>query len=199
MWCVHDFTGDAALSGNPLKKQQGKGRNLPPRGGPGWNAKATALIFSALLVVATVVIYAQVAGYGFITMDDGLYVSQNGHVLAGLTAEGIRWAFSATSTGNWHPLTWISLMADSQIYGPGPTGYHVTNLMLHVANALLVFFLFQYLTVSAGRSALVAALFALHPLHVESVAWISERKDVLRAAATLTDLSNSESDHYEIL
>jgi len=171
--------GDAAVSGNLFKKQQGKGRKLPPRGGAGWNANATTLIFAALLVVATVVVYAQVAGYGFITMDDGLYVVQNDHVLAGLTAEGIRWAFRTTSTGNWHPLTWISLMADSQIYGTGPTGYHVTNVILHIANALLVFFLFQRLTHAAGRSALVAGLFAVHPLHVESVAWISERKDVL--------------------
>lgn len=167
------------MSGSAPKQQQGKRRKLPAHRGPGLNATPAALIFGALLVVATVMVYAQVAGYGFITMDDGLYVSHNHHVLAGLTAEGIRWAFTTTNTGNWHPLTWISLMADSQISGPSPAGYHVTNLILHILNALLVFFLFQKLTGSAGRSILVAALFALHPLHVESVAWISERKDVL--------------------
>jgi hypothetical protein len=114
-------------------------------------------------------------------MDDGFYVSQNNHVLAGLTTDCIPWAFGATTTGNRHSLTWISLMADSQIYGTGSAGYHVTNLILHVVNVLLAFLLFQNLTGAAGRSAFVAGLFALHPLHVESVAWISERKDVLSA------------------
>jgi tetratricopeptide (TPR) repeat protein len=166
------------MSGSAPKKQQGKRRQFPAHR-QGLNTTSAKLIFGALLLVTTVSVYAQVAGYGFITVDDGIYVSQNNHVLAGLTAEGIGWAFTTTSTGNWHPLTWISLMADSQISGPNPSGYHGTNLILHLFNALLLFFLFQKLTASAGRSFLVAALFALHPMHVESVAWISERKDVL--------------------
>jgi len=167
------------MSGSAQRNQQGKSRKPLTRRGLEINAKPATLIFGSLLVVATVMVYAQIAGYGFITVDDGLYVSRNDHVLAGLTAEGIRWAFTTTSTGNWHPLTWISLMADGRIFGSSPAGYHVTNLILHVLNVLLVLFLFQKLTGSAGRSVLVAALFALHPLHVESVAWISERKDVL--------------------
>jgi len=112
-------------------------------------------------------------------MDDGLYVVHNTHVAAGLTASGFGWAFTTTLLGNWHPLTWISLMADSQILGTGAAGYHATNVALHLLNVLLVFFLLRRLTGSNGRSALVAGLFAAHPLRVESVAWISERKDVL--------------------
>jgi tetratricopeptide (TPR) repeat protein len=173
------LTGEVEVSGSAEKKPQGKKRQPPARRMPEINAKPATLIIGVMLVVATVMVYAQAAGHDFITVDDGLYVSRNGHVLAGPTAAGIRWAFTTTSTGNWHPLTWMSLMADTWISGPSPAGYHVTNLILHVLNVLLVFLLLQKLTGSLARSAVVAALFALHPLHVESVAWISERKDVL--------------------
>jgi tetratricopeptide (TPR) repeat protein len=161
------------------QKQFAKNRKPPAPRKPSPDAGRAMLILAALLAIATLLTYAPVAGNGFITMDDGLYVTANRHVLAGLTAEGLRWAFTSTTTGNWHPLTWISLMADTQFFGSGPAGYHVINLIFHLLNSLLIFFLLHRLTGAAMRSFFVAALFALHPMHVESVAWISERKDVL--------------------
>jgi tetratricopeptide (TPR) repeat protein len=134
---------------------------------------------AAALAAATLLCFSPVAVCGFVTWDDGLYVYENPHVLAGLTADGWRWAWTTHHAANWHPLTWLSLQFDAQLYGPRPRGYHLTNLFLHLANALLVFVLLRSATGAVWRSGLVAALFALHPLHVESVAWVAERKDVL--------------------
>jgi hypothetical protein len=132
-----------------------------------------------LLILLTVAVYGRACGFGFVGIDDGRYVSKNVHVLGGLHASSVRWAWTTLSDGNWFPLTWLSLMADASLYGPYPGGFHLTNLVLHVLNVLLVFGLFVAMTGNPLRSALVAALFAVHPLHVESVAFISERKDVL--------------------
>jgi Tfp pilus assembly protein PilF len=132
-----------------------------------------------LLVAVTLAIYWPVVRCDFVDYDDPDYFSANTHVLAGLTASNVVWAFCTGHTGNWHPLTWLSLMLDGEWFGPGPAGPHFTNLSFHLANTVLLFLLFRRLTAANWRSALVAALFALHPLHVESVAWISERKDVL--------------------
>jgi Tfp pilus assembly protein PilF len=140
---------------------------------------------SVLLIAVSVAIYARVAGFGFINLDDPAYVSENPHVLNGLTGDGIAWAFTTTAQANWHPLTWLSLELDATAGGPSPRGFHLTNLALHAVNALLLFLLFARMTGSVWRSALVAALFAVHPLHVESVAWIAERKDVLSIALGL--------------
>jgi len=140
----------------------------------------TALCY-VLLALITVAVYWPVARLGFINFDDPDYVSGNPRVQAGLTAEGVKWAFVGLYASNWHPLTWLSHMLDSQIYGLKPAGHHLTNLLFHIANTLLLFGLLKRLTGAFWRSAVVAALFALHPLHVESVAWISERKDVLSA------------------
>jgi cytochrome c-type biogenesis protein CcmH/NrfG len=134
---------------------------------------------AAILVAATVALYGQVYRFGFLVFDDPAYVSENRQVLAGLTTGGIRWAFTTIHDSNWIPLTWLSLMADASAYGTWAGGYHLTNLLLHAANVLLVFAAFGRMTGDLGRSAFVAALFAIHPLHVESVAWIAERKDVL--------------------
>jgi hypothetical protein len=123
--------------------------------------------------------FSPVLDNDFINYDDPPYVTANPNVLGGLTAGNIRWAFSAVHSHNWHPLTWISHMVDVQMYGLNPTGHHVTSLMLHISNSVLLFALLFRMTGGLGRSACVAALFALHPLHVESVAWVSERKDVL--------------------
>jgi Flp pilus assembly protein TadD len=117
--------------------------------------------------------------YGFIHYDDGYYVAHNPDVQAGLSANGLRWAFTTTHACNWHPLTWLSLQLDAQLYGLRPWGYHLTNLLLHLANGLLLYGFLRSITGAAGPSGLVAVLFAVHPLHVESVAWVSERKDVL--------------------
>jgi protein O-mannosyl-transferase len=134
-----------------------------------------------LLALATVAVYWPVARHGFINFDDADYVSGNPRVQAGLTMAGVRWAFTSIYASNWHPVTWLSHMLDCQLYGVKPAGHHITNLLFHVANSLLLFGLLQRLTGAPWRSAFVAALFALHPLHVESVAWVSERKDVLSA------------------
>jgi tetratricopeptide (TPR) repeat protein len=123
--------------------------------------------------------FAPAIGYGFVNCDDGAYVSLNEHVLSGLTASDVRWAFTTFTAGNWHPLTWLSLQVDASIWGSKPSGFHLTNVVLHAANAALLFLALRALTGASGASAAVALLFAIHPLRVESVAWVSERKDVL--------------------
>ncbi len=119
--------------------------------------------------------------FGFVTWDDPDYVAGNVHVARGLTWQGARWALTATDVANWHPVTWLSHMLDVQLYGLNAGPQHVTNLLIHILNTLLLFGLLYSMTRALGRSAFVAGLFAVHPLHVESVAWISERKDVLSA------------------
>lgn len=135
---------------------------------------------AAALVVITVLVYAPVRHFDFVEVDDPLYVSENPHVAGGLTAENVEWAFTSQHGGYLIPLTWVSYMADVEVYGGvNPGGHHVTNLLLHVANTVILFLLLLRATGARIRSAFVAALFAVHPLHVESVAWITERKDVL--------------------
>lgn len=138
------------------------------------------------LALLVFLIYGQVATFPFINYDDPIYVTETAEVLRGLRPEGIVWAFQTTRASNWHPLTWISHMVDASLFrgGPAPSGqwaggHHLVNVTLHAANSILLFLLLWRTTASTGRSALVAALFAVHPLHVESVAWVAERKDVL--------------------
>jgi tetratricopeptide (TPR) repeat protein len=131
------------------------------------------------LATVTLAVYAPVLKFDFIDFDDPPYVTENPQVLAGLTASGVRWAFTQGHSSNWHPLTWLSHMLDVEIFGLHAGGHHATNILLHAANTLLLFGLLVRMTGRIGRSAMVAGLFALHPLHVESVAWIAERKDVL--------------------
>ena len=132
-----------------------------------------------LIALATLLLYWPATRNGFVNMDDNDYIIDNVHVTSGLTWAGIGWAFTHSYASNWHPLTWISHMLDCQLYGLNPAGHHLTSILLHIANSLLVFLLFRRMTGSLWRSAFVAAFFAWHPLHVESVAWASERKDVL--------------------
>ncbi|MBI4463123.1 MAG: tetratricopeptide repeat protein [Acidobacteria bacterium] len=134
---------------------------------------------SLALIAANLAVYASVRHFGFVSFDDPVYVSDNAHIQDGLTWHGMSWAFTASEGGNWNPLVWFSHMLDIQIYGLNPGPHHVTNLLLHIANTLLLFGLLYRMTGAMGRSAFVAGLFGLHPLHVESVAWVSERKDVL--------------------
>ena len=117
----------------------------------------------------------------FVNLDDPVYIYQNPHVQKGLTGAGISWALTTLQGGFWHPLTWLSIMVDCQLYGLRPGGHHLISLVLHSANTVLLLFLLRRMTGALWRSAAVAALFALHPLHVESVAWAAERKDVLSA------------------
>ncbi len=121
------------------------------------------------------------SGYDFVNIDDNIYVTENYHIKSGITLASIRWALTTTYAEFWHPLTWLSLMADYELYGLHAGGYHLTNLVLHILSTLLLFWLFHRMTGALWKSAFVAAFFALHPLHVESVAWVSERKDVLSA------------------
>ena len=131
------------------------------------------------LVIVTLAVYWQAGNHAFVNYDDNKYVTENKHVQAGLTPDSITWAFTATYAGNWHPLTWLSHMLDCQIYGLNPKGHHLTNVVFHILNAILLFLIFRRMTGALWKSAFVAALFALHPLHVESIAWVAERKDVL--------------------
>jgi len=134
---------------------------------------------AALLVTLTLAVYLQVGSFSFVPIDDNLYITKEAHIRDGLSAKGIAWAFGTFYDCNWIPLTWISLMVDASLYGSSPGGHHLANVLLHAANVLVVFAVFAKATGDSGRSAFVAALFAVHPLHVESVAWIAERKDVL--------------------
>ncbi len=145
------------------------------------SAKDAILIIYLVLATVTLAIYWQVNHFDFVNIDDLTYVTQNDHVQSGITLEGIRWAFSTTHAEFWHPLTWLSLMLDYQLYGLNAGAFHMTNLILHILSTLLLFWLFHRMTGEIWKSAFVAAFFALHPLHVESVAWIAERKDVLSA------------------
>jgi len=132
-----------------------------------------------LLALGTAALYWPVTGYPFINFDDGEYIYENPVVQAGLTVEGLKWAFDGIHVSNWHPLAWLSHMLDCQLFGLKAGGHHFVNLLFHIANTLLLFIFLRGTTSALWRSAFVAALFAWHPLHVESVAWIAERKDVL--------------------
>ena len=122
--------------------------------------------------------YGHVINFNFVGYDDELYVTANRQVQSGISLEGIVWAFK-TPLGSWHPLTWLSHMLDYQMFGSDPFGHHGVNLLLHTLNACLLFWILQQMTGAVWRSAFVAGLFALHPFHVESVAWVSSRKDLL--------------------
>jgi tetratricopeptide (TPR) repeat protein len=141
--------------------------------------KLTTVAISIILAASTAAIFWQVHGFDFINYDDNTYVYENSHVLNGLTAGGVIWAFTSFHLGYWQPLTWLSLMLDCQLFGLSPGSMHLANLFLHVLNSLLVFTLFRKMTGSLWPSAFVGAAFALHPMHIQSVAWIAERKDVL--------------------
>jgi tetratricopeptide (TPR) repeat protein len=132
-----------------------------------------------LLALGTLAVYSRVAHNGFSSFDDTDYITRNPHVLSGLSFAGLKWAFTTGHAANWHPLTWLSLMFDCQLFGLRPGLHHLENALWHTANALLLFSFLRRSTGALWRSATVAALFAWHPMHVESVAWAAERKDVL--------------------
>jgi tetratricopeptide (TPR) repeat protein len=151
----------------------------PSRATTGTGAARTDPLLAVLLAALTVAVYARIWTLGFVDYDDPGYVTDNPHVLAGLRWSGVVWAFTTNTEANWHPITWLSLMLDASIGGAAPGVYHTTNLALHIANTVLLFALLHRMTGCRWRSAAVAVLFAVHPLHVESVAWVAERKDVL--------------------
>ena len=126
-------------------------------------------------------IYWQTHDFEFLNYDDNEYLTDNPRVATGLSVDNIRWAFTNFHSSNWHPITWISHMADCQLFGLNPGAHHMVNLVIHILNTLLLFAVFNLMTGDFWKSAFIAALFALNPLHVESVAWIAERKDLLSA------------------
>ena len=163
-----------------IRRAEGRGvatrlAAVPGTGPQPWLAPAIA----GVLAILTIAVFGQVRSHDFIDFDDGLYVVENPNVRGGLTTENIAWAFTAGRAANWHPLTWISHQADVSMFGMDAGLHHLTNVAWHAFNAILLFGFLRSLTGAVWRSALVAALFAIHPAHVESVAWISERKDVL--------------------
>src|SRR3974390_207033 len=142
-------------------------------------------IVCALLALITVLVYSPACHYLFIGYDDGIYVAGNPIVKAGLTWHGLQWACTTGQASNWHPLTWLSHMLDCQLFGLNAGRHHLVNVLFHAANPVLLFLLWWRLTRALWPSAFIAALFAWHPLHVESVAWVAERKDVLSTFFTL--------------
>ena len=146
---------------------------------PGASCAVPPWTVALLLVALVVLVYGQVGGFDFVNYDDTLYVTDNEHTQQGLTLANVKWAFTTGAASYFHPLTWLSHMLDCELFGMQPWGHHLTSLLFHVANSVLFFLIMNRMTRSFWPSALAAALFALHPLRVESVAWISERKDVL--------------------
>ncbi len=144
-------------------------------------AKLRLTIICLVLALGTLFLYWPVTHHEFVILDDNLYVTANPHVQAGLSWAGVAWAFTNIFASNWHPLTWLSHMLDCQLFGLKPAGPHLINVGIHIANVLLLFAWLRGATGAVWRSAFVAALFAWHPLHVESIAWVAERKDVLSA------------------
>jgi len=148
-----------------------------------------AWLMAALLVVVAIAVYWPATGYDFVSYDDEAFVSRNPHVQGALNWEGVKWAFQNTEQSSyWAPLMWLSHLLAWQFFGANAWGHHLVNVALHAVNAALVFALLHQMTGARWRSLLVAALFALHPLRVESVAWVSERKDVLSACFGLLAL-----------
>jgi protein O-mannosyl-transferase len=148
----------------------------PHRSRDSW---AAATLLAAGVATTTALAFVRCLSAGFITLDDAPYVLNNPRVLAGLTWDGVVWAWTTHYASNWHPLVWMSLMLDRSLFGPSAWGFHLTNIVLHAANAALLFLALRTMTGDSGRSAFVALVFGLHPLRLESVAWIAERKDVL--------------------
>ena len=167
---------------NERVKKPPAGQTGSPAGHASWEVKLCRPGFLCLfLALATLVVFLPVARQGFVNYDDSDYVTENAHVQSGLTRANVVWAFTTGHASNWHPLTWLSHMLDCQLFGTKAGPQHLVSVGFHIANALLLLLLLRRMTGALWRSALVAALFALHPLHVESVAWASERKDVLSA------------------
>jgi tetratricopeptide (TPR) repeat protein len=173
------------VSGGRRKKRQEKAiaqpakKPIAPAQGTNRFFSSRTIVAALGLIAACIAVFASVRHNDFVYYDDPKYVTENPTVLAGLTSRGIKWAMTTGTDANWFPLTWASHMLDVQLYGVNAGGHHVTSLILHIVSTLLLLGVLLWMTGALGRSAFVAGLFALHPLHVESVAWVAERKDVL--------------------
>ena len=149
---------------------------------PATSSSKHGLLLGLILLIATLALYYPVGGHPFVNYDDGLYVTQNLQVQSGLNWDTVVWSFRTFDVGTWHPLTWLSHALDCQLFQLEPRGHHDVNLLLHAANVVLLFWVLLRATGYAGRSFMVAALFALHPINVESVAWMAERKNLAQHA-----------------
>ncbi|MEA2709497.1 MAG: protein O-mannosyl-transferase, partial [Phycisphaerales bacterium] len=145
----------------------------------GFSSTRRHLLVALSLAVLTLLLFVQAVRFDFINFDDFDYVVRNQRVLRGLSLDNVRWAFTTLKLANWHPITWLSHMTDATLFGAAPAGHHLTSVLLHAVNVMLLYLVLAYMTGNARRSLLVAALFAAHPLRMESVAWVSERKDLL--------------------
>ena len=159
------------------KKRNSK--SAPRSPGPSVAAKQRNAVFCVLLAAVTIALYMPVTKHSFIVLDDRDYVTANFHIQGGLSWNTVKWAFTSTTAANWHPLTWLSHAVDCQLFGLNPAGHHLDSLLIHTLNGVVLFLLLGWGTKRLGPSLLVAALFALHPINVESVAWVAERKNVL--------------------
>ncbi|MBF0459642.1 MAG: hypothetical protein HQK99_17275, partial [Nitrospirae bacterium] len=137
------------------------------------------IVIIAATAALTLFVYSEVRTFEFLGYDDNVHITANTHVTTGLNAGNIGWAFTHSHDGNWYPLTLLTYMATVQLFGLNPAAHHIVGLIIHVINSVLLFVLFNRMTGMRWRAAFIALLFAVHPMHVESVAWISERKDVL--------------------
>jgi len=146
---------------------------------PGSHNRIMVLVVCLFIVVVTLAVFGQTVNHEFVNYDDPKYVYENPHVTAGLMSQSIAWAFTSKYASNWHPLTWLSHMLDCQVYGLRPGGHHLTNVLIHATTAVLLLLVLLRMTGALWPSAFVAVVFAIHPLRVESVAWVAERKDVL--------------------
>jgi hypothetical protein len=172
-------------SSGQLSRRPPADRNDQSRTAPWQNQWAIC----AVLAIATLALYSPVRSYDFVDYDDGNYVSENPHVLAGLSWATIRWSLESIEHANWHPVTWLSHILDCQFYGLNAGGHHITSLLIHVLNVILLFLLLRRVSGESGQSFMVGAIFALHPFNVESVVWIAERKNVLSTLFLLLTLA----------
>ena len=169
--------------GKTLSKARAQASKRPnpkalQRTGPLLSGKKLNTTLCVLLAAVTIALYSPVMGHSFVVLDDREYVTTNAHI-RGLGWDAIKWAFTSTEAANWHPLTWLSHALDYQLFALNPAGHHLDSVLIHALNAVLLFLLLAWVTKRVGPSLLVAALFALHPINVESVAWVAERKNVL--------------------
>lgn len=183
---IHDMVienttvrNDCLSGASPADAVRLDNRKRLSAGTPGDPNRKRLFVAALLLAAVILMVYWPVTGFDFVDFDDDGYVTDNARVKRGLNVENLRWAFTTFHLSNWHPLTWISHMTDSHLFGLNPGAHHRTNILIHVVNTVILLGLLFRMTGAPWKSAFVAGLFALHPLHVESVAWISERKDVL--------------------
>ena len=169
-------TKPIARTRGPIRKKPAAGESS--RSASIFDGKKVVGLLCVALAAVTIAIYSPVLGHSFVVLDDREYVTANSHI-RGLGWETIKWAFTSTAAANWHPLTWLSHAVDYQFFALNPTGHHLTSVVIHALNAVLLYLGLLWITKRGGPSLLVAALFALHPINVESVAWVAERKNVL--------------------